>query len=201
MKKETKIVSLIVDVSGSMSGEAKEATEGIRNIAKQNPDARFNLIEFGTFKDDTVQTIFEKVKAKKLMKYTLKAQAGTPMWDGIGQGLSLLDPKDDNFIVIVTDGGENMSQKWTGMHIKPLIKALEASSNEFLFIGADVEALEDLTDAGFNINRIYTGNNTGVSYNFAASVTSMDASGDELSDLIYKKANTTEGVELSKEKS
>ena len=164
-------ITLIVDVSASMTDKAEESTEGIRGLVKDNPKAKYTLVEFGGT-NDPVKVVFEGKTARKLTKYKLKPQSNTPMLDGIGKGLSLIDHDDKNLVIIVTDGEENASHSWKIDQLKPLIAANEAAGTEFIFLGADVRSLEFADHVGIR---------TGRQFAFAANASGANAA--------YKVAN------------
>ena len=148
------VITLIIDVSGSMSSKRASTTEGVQGIVSENQDARFNLVEFGT--REGVEIVHKKKKAKKLKNYKGKAFSSTPLWDGIGAGLSLIDHEDENIIMIITDGMENSSSKWTQEHVKPLLQAVEAAGADMIFLGADPNAIEAAQHAGIRSARTFS---------------------------------------------
>ena len=183
------VITLIVDVSASMYDKEESSTKGIREIVKDNPDTRFNLIEFGG--RNGVEVVYKKKKAKKLKNYKLKSKGNTPMWDGIGEGLSLIDLDDKNLVVVVTDGEENASITWDGKFVKPLLTAQEKAGVEFLFLGADPKSIEIAKAAGFRGHRIQSFNNSSIGADAAFSLANVtakaqlsDASGSELDQSI-----------------
>ena len=158
-------VTLIIDSSGSMEDIKKDSQKGINQILKDHKDKEFNIIEFGTYTDIKdrdwninrkgeqpdygITILHEGVKGSKIGKYNLHPQGGTPLYDAIGAGLSMLDLDEKNFVAIVTDGEENQSNSWEKKHIKPLIEALTKAGVEFKFIGVGVDAYE--ASAGLGI--------------------------------------------------
>lgn len=167
-------ITLIVDVSASMTDKAEESTEGIRGLVKDNPKAKYTLVEFGS--RDGVKVIFEGKTARKLARYKLKPQSNTPMIDGIGKGLSLLDHDDKNLVIIVTDGEENASHKWKMDHLRPLIAANEAAGTEFIFLGADVRSLEFADNIGIRGGRQFSFMDSDKGANAAYKVANVAAS-------------------------
>lgn len=149
-------ITIIVDISSSMHGKHEEASEGVQKIALDNPDAKFTLIEFGS----KAEVVFKAKKAKKLLNYKMDPDGMTAMWDGIGAGLSLLNHDNSNLVVVVTDGQENASNKWTQTHVKPLLKAATAAQVEFLFLGADPNAIELAKASGIKHSRVHAFRNT-----------------------------------------
>ena len=139
-------ITMIIDCSGSMSGKDKEFTAGIRKIVKDNKSAKFNLVEF----ESSVEIVAEDMPGKrwKLSRYTLKPRGMTAMYDGIGEGLSLIDLDEKNLIVIVTDGLENASSEWNSKQVKLLLEAYQKAGAEVLFMGAGMDAFKASDDLG-----------------------------------------------------
>lgn len=197
------IITLIIDVSGSMYDKLKETQKGVRTLAKQNPKALFNLIEFGT--NDGVEVIYKKKKAKKLLSYKAKSISSTPMWDGIGTGLSLIDIDEKNMVVIITDGDENTSTDWKTMHIKPLLKAQEAAGVELIYMGVDVNTVEIQESLGIRSHRIMSYNNTSVGANAAFDVAAsfadsvdMDMSSADIDCALDRKSAELDDIKIAK---
>lgn len=187
-------LTLIVDRSGSMADLAEESTKQIQELlAKQSEDVRVNLIDF----DDKIKVRAKNKKpgCKRLKEYKLRPRDLTSLYDAIGTAAGLIDPSERNFVVIITDGYENSSSRWTQEHVRPLIKAWQASGTEVTFIGAGIDSWGEASDLGLGYSLNVEGSQVGIQNAYGAlgnAVNNYNISGISGSAL-YKD---TEGVEL-----
>lgn len=87
-------------------------------------------------------------------------RADTPLFDAIGNGIHRLEKQlvalpaaaqpGGIVFVIVTDGMENASRKFTRAHIADLIKAKQSAGWEFVFLSSDLSAVQEAR--GFNVD-------------------------------------------------
>lgn len=159
-----KTVTLVIDVSGSMEDIKKDSQKGINDILKANPQSKFNIVEFGTYtkkkakdwnltrKGDQpefgVSIACEGKMGLDVGDYVLNPQGGTPLYDGIGAGLKLLDLDEDNLVAIITDGEENNSSLWKKDQINLLITSMTKAGAEFKFIGVGQDAYKSSRGLG-----------------------------------------------------
>ena len=163
-------ISLIIDCSGSMSGQEDVVTEQVRDLIKKNTDkdTRFTLIEF----DSTVKVVAKKNKGtiKKFKNYKMETRGMTALFDAVGKASEFIDPAEKNMVFIITDGLENSSEEWTSAHVVPLIKAWEATeTTDVTFIGSGLDAMEAYGDrAGAAFTMSSDGTTAGTVHYFAA---------------------------------
>lgn len=146
-------ITLFNDQLTAAQAGAKEAgTEGLSLVLFGFNDDRGHMgAEFGS-----VRVIHNNVAPEAvplLTAETYKPENGTPMRDGIGQMIELLEPKDDGgadtafLVVIVTDGQENQSVKWGSEALSAKIAALQKTGRwTFAVFGADGLDLEKLKE-------------------------------------------------------
>lgn len=141
--------TLVIDRSGSMQNKASEATNGIMLLQQEqfDLDGEFSLTiaQFDTEYERMV------VMARQVEEYTLVPRGSTALLDSVAHeiiatGKDLADlPEDERpdkvLFVIVTDGEENSSTKWTLNQVKEMIENQKTNYGwEFLFLGADTSA-------------------------------------------------------------
>ena len=85
---------------------------------------------------------------------TYKPRGSTALLDAIGQTIKNWGGEAAPSIVILTDGQENSSRKYTNNHIKDLIRL---SKVEVVYAGAD---LEDARELGISTRLYYDGTGT-----------------------------------------
>lgn len=169
-------ISLVIDRSGSMGRIRDDAEGGVRHfIADQQAlpgKATLTLVDF----DDTYSVAFQGDLADAPV-YTLIPRGSTALNDAIGKTIVTtgeflaLIPETDRpgkvVFVIVTDGGENASQEFSGYEGRDRVKALVERQErdyawEFVFLAADMDAFA--TGSGYGIAN---------SANFAATAASV----------------------------
>lgn len=147
-------VAFVLDKSGSMKirrGETISAFNGqidtVRTNARKGGKTRVSMVQFGGHYPHEVEVVHDGLtpgKVPKLTRDTYVPSSMTPMRDGIGRAINMLEPSDDGgeqtaFLVIVfSDGLENASQEWSHEALSARIKSLEATDRwTFVYIGTD----------------------------------------------------------------
>lgn len=167
MVKHTEIVFLI-DKSGSM-GRLKNDTIGGFNsfVESQKDDTKTTLT---TVLFDTNWKILhdglDVYEVEEMTKKDYITGGGTAMLDAIGETINTVqnrhddmgDAKPDNVLfVITTDGEENSSRKFTKVEIERMIKhQTKGHGWEFIFLGANMDAVKEATSIGISANKSVT---------------------------------------------
>ena len=158
MKNKTTLYHLILDRSGSMHSchaqtiQAFNAQmESIRELQETYPEQEF-IVSLTIFNSEVDQVIDKQPidKLKALTAEDYMPQGSTALLDAIGmsvqriqRGLGSQIEKEEASVVVVvlTDGYENDSKRFTTKQIAELIKKLEKTGQwTFSFIGADIDA-------------------------------------------------------------
>lgn len=160
-KKQT-FVALVLDTSGSMSG-VREATiamfneqrDTIHSTRKDGGRTRASLVLFGVGHGD-VQVVHDNQKTGEIPRLTEKTyqpSGMTPMRDGIGKAITLLEGRDDKgkdtafLVVVVTDGHENHSTEWTAKALSERVTELQNGGRwTFAVYGAEGLDLAELKE-------------------------------------------------------
>lgn len=144
--------AFLLDKSGSMHPQSDDAIGSFNAFVKdQAPETELSLY---TFSND-VQQVFGYTPAKDVKPITsndYRPGGGTALYDAMGEVLKGLASGDK--LLVLTDGEENSSTKYTKAHIKDLIKM---SGIDVVYAGADIE---DAKDMGIQTTIHYTGANT-----------------------------------------
>ena len=174
MKKKNNITELvfILDRSGSMSGLEGDTIGGfnamIQKQKKEEGEAYVSTILF----DNVSEVLHDRIKLKDVPQMTdedYTVRGCTALIDAIGGAIRHIgnihkyarkeDVPAHTMFIITTDGQENASQRYGSDEVKKMIeRQKEKYGWEFLFIGANIDAVE--TAARFGINR-----NRAVNYN------------------------------------
>lgn len=153
MENLTEIV-FILDRSGSMSGLEKDTIGGFNSfVEKQKKEEGRALVTTVLF-DTELSTIHDRVPLEKMEKLTEKEYytgGCTALLDAIGTTVHHIgeihryareeDRPQKTIFVITTDGEENSSREYTYPKIKKLIGKKKEEGWEFIFLGANIDAI------------------------------------------------------------
>ena len=171
MKKESKnnVTELvfILDRSGSMSGLEGDTIGGfnamIKKQKKQDGECFVSTVLF----DNESEVLHDRVSLSKIPKMTEKdytVRGCTALIDAIGGAIHHIGnihkyarPEDvpaHTLFVITTDGMENASRRYTSDKVKQMIEnQKEKYGWEFIFIGANIDAVETAASYGISADR------------------------------------------------
>jgi uncharacterized protein YegL len=177
-KEQTNHIIFILDRSGSMDVIKTDTIGGFNSFVEKmrsNPGTtRMTLVQF----DDRYEVVYENQKidkVKDLNTKTYEPRGMTALLDAIGrtikQTLKNKNRKADKTIcVVLTDGHENHSTKYTVRDIHKLVtKCKDKRGWKFLFLGADIDAYDDAMALGYDRQNIaaYDPNTMGTRKAFA----------------------------------
>lgn len=158
MKNKTTLYHLIIDRSGSMCDCVRqtvtsfnEQVQSIYRLQQEFPNQEFR-ISLTTFADE-VTRVYRGLHAEgvpRLRKRDYMPSGMTALNDAIGQTIEEIDERFGKMlkreeasvvVVILTDGGENSSRRFSGAQIAELIKGKEATGLwSFNFLGVSFDA-------------------------------------------------------------
>ena len=192
MKKNNNITELvfILDRSGSMGGLEADTIGGFNGmIEKQKKEEGTAFVSTILF-DNESEVIHDRVKLSEIRPITDKdyyVRGCTALLDAIGGAVKHIsnihkyarpeDVPEHTMFVITTDGMENASSKFTYKEIKDLIGKQKELGWEFLFIGANIDAVEVAEKVGISRERTanYVADSMGTSMVFQALATPISA--------------------------
>jgi uncharacterized protein YegL len=103
------------------------------------------------------------------------------------------DVPEHTMFVITTDGLENASRKYNSRDIKRLIESKKEEGWEFLFIGANIDAIETANDYGISADRAVNYNadsqGTGVVFEAVSETVAKFRGGQKVAPCWSKKIN------------
>jgi hypothetical protein len=126
---------LLLDRSGSMN-TCREDTIGGFNAFIETQKQHGGTMTLCLF-DHEFQTVYEKMPIEDVPPLQFVPRGSTALYDAIGNVLKM-DLTGDVMVVILTDGEENASTKYTAEHIKDLI---ELKPWTFVYLGANQDAV------------------------------------------------------------
>ena len=156
----TEIV-FILDRSGSMGGLESDTIGGFNSmIGKQKKEDGECYVTTVLF-DSVVETLHDRVKLSEIKKMTDKeyfVRGSTALLDAIGRTIKHIsdihkyvreeDVPAHTIFVITTDGMENSSREYSSDKVKKMIEKKKEKGWEFLFLGANIDAVETAKSFG-----------------------------------------------------
>lgn len=148
-------IHFLLDRSGSMESCLKDTIYGFNAfVREQAPTSTLSLYLF----NNTFEIVYENKKIKDVEKLDFRPRGGTALLDSIAQTIEQVEKNntqrwadlDDvgNVIVILTDGEENSSTKYTKGEINDMIATKKAQGWKFVFLGANQDAIKNAVDMG-----------------------------------------------------
>ena len=182
MKTNLTEIIFILDRSGSMSGLESDTIGGFNSmLAKQQSepgDCRITTILF----DDKYEVLHDRIEIKAVNKITENeyfVRGSTALLDAIGATISKISNVQKNtdkkykaekvLFVITTDGMENASREYSYDKVKKMVEKQKKKHNwEFIFLGANIDAIDVAEKFGVSRNRAmnYHNDSAGVALNY-----------------------------------
>lgn len=183
MKKDLTEIVFILDRSGSMGGLETDTIGGFNAmIEKQKKEPGEALVSTVLF-DDRTEVIHDRIPLDKIEPLTDKqywVRGCTALIDAIGGAIHHVsnvhkyireeDVPEHTVFIITTDGMENASRKYSSDEVKRMISQKKEAGWEFLFLGANIDAVETAKHFGISEDRAVTfkSDRKGTRMNYAA---------------------------------
>ncbi len=170
MKKNLTEMVFILDKSGSMSGLEADTIGGFNGmIERQKKEEGEALISTVLFSDESV-VIHDRVDLRKIEPMTDRQYfvgGCTALIDAIGGAIHHIgnvhkyareeDRPEHTIFVITTDGMENASRRYSSDKVKAMVQRQKDKYGwEFLFLGANIDAVETAAHFGISEDRAVT---------------------------------------------
>jgi uncharacterized protein YegL len=178
MKKNLTELVFILDRSGSMSGLESDTIGGFNAmIEKQKKEPGDALVSTVLF-DDRSEVLHDRIPLQEVPKMTDRdyyVRGCTALIDAIGGAVHHIsnihkyareeDIPEKTVFIITTDGMENASRQYSSREVKKMIEQKQESGWEFLFVGANIDAVETAGKIGIREERAvnYMADKTGTS--------------------------------------
>ena len=179
----TEIV-FILDRSGSMSGLESDTIGGFNSmIKKQQKELEGNALVSTILFDHESIVLHDRIpiaEVKPLTEKDYETRGTTALLDAVGDAVKHIknvhkyareeDRPEKTLFVITTDGMENASEHFSYRDIKELIGTQKESGWEFIFLGANIDAIEVAGHLGIDARRAvnYHADSRGTSELFSA---------------------------------
>ncbi|MBQ6583177.1 MAG: VWA domain-containing protein [Mogibacterium sp.] len=172
----------ILDKSGSMYGMTEDTIGGFNAmIAKQKAEEGEALVSTVLFCDESI-VLHDRVPVEKVPEMTeadYRASGCTALLDALGDAIHHIrnvhkyireeDRPDKTIFVITTDGLENASRRYDYDAVQKLIGRQKECGWEFLFLAANINAVETAASVGIGPDRAvdFHNDSIGVRKNYA----------------------------------
>lgn len=158
---------MILDRSGSMSGLESDTIGGYNSFLRKQKETAGEILVSTVLFDDEAEVLYDRIPLEKTPQMTEKdyeTRGCTALLDAVGgaihhiksvqKALPKADRPDRTIFVITTDGLENASTRYTYEKVKHMVeKRKEKDGWEFIFLGANIDAIEVAGRVGISEDR------------------------------------------------
>lgn len=182
MKKGLTELVFILDRSGSMGGLESDTIGGFNGMLekqkKEEGEANVTTVLF----DDQIDIIHDRFPihvVKPLTDEDYYVRGCTALLDAVGSTVRKVENIQERLpeemkaekviFVITTDGQENASREYTAAMVKKMIEKNQEKGWQFLFLGANIDAVEEAEKIGIRRTHAasYKNDSRGVKLNYA----------------------------------
>ena len=182
MKKDLTELVFILDKSGSMSGLEKDTIGGYNSLLKKQKkikgECRITTVLF----DNNYELLHDRIDLEAIKPLTEKdyeVGGSTALLDAVGMTINKLIAAENNtakkyqagkvLFVIITDGMENSSKEYSREKVRDLIEQQKKAGWEFIFLGANIDAVQAAGTIGIKPDRAqnYQATGSGVKTNYS----------------------------------
>ena len=169
MKTKNNVTELvfILDRSGSMAGLESDTIGGFNSMIEKQKKQDGKCYVSTVLFDDRIEVIhdrFELSSIKEMTENDYYVRGCTALIDAIGSSIRHIanihkyarpeDVPENTLFVITTDGMEHASHQFSSDEVKRMIEKEKAKYGwEFIFIGANIDAVETAKQFGINSDR------------------------------------------------
>ncbi len=167
MRKNLTEIVFILDRSGSMSGLEADTIGGFNAMIEKQKRAEGEALISTVLFDSESEVIHDRVDLRQIRPMTDKeysVRGCTALLDAIGGAIHHIgnvhkyaraeDIPEHTMFVITTDGMENASRRYDSIKVKEMIRRQKEKYGwEFLFLGANIDAVETARRFGISKDR------------------------------------------------
>ena len=191
-------VFFLLDMTGSMSRN-KEATIDACNefigAQQSNPGADDSVFTLGVFNSNIgLERIVREVsldRAPRIDHEHYRPDGATPLYDAIGEAMTLLESHTGPVLFIIqTDGEENSSRRVTRDEVLTRVAEKTADGWQFVYLGCDIYAMQQGGKLGIPVGNTmsYRRSDTEDAFHsLTASTTAYMAQGSAASGSFFKR--------------
>jgi len=203
--KDATHIAVLLDRSGSMGAVKDETISGFNYFLQEQKaagdNASFTLVQFDSESTDVVHEARPVRDVPDLNQDTYQPRGSTPLLDALGSTISstgktlaaIPEANRPNKVVfvIITDGEENASHKFTKNQVKEMIDHQTEKYNwQFIFLGANQDAFAEAGAVGIAMAQ---------AANYAPAHTRMAFRGTSANVANYRRTGMAASLEYSDE--
>jgi uncharacterized protein YegL len=182
MKKNLTELVFILDKSGSMSGLEKDTIGGYNSMLEQQRKVDGECVITTVLFDNCYELLHDRIDIRAVRPISEREYfvgGSTALLDAIGKTIHKIGTAQKNtaedyraekvMFVIITDGEENSSRQYSSTQVKKMIqRQKERYGWEFIFLGANIDAVETAGRFGIDADRAvdYVPDSEGTELNF-----------------------------------
>lgn len=183
MKTNISELVFILDRSSSMSGLEAQTLAGFNKMLSKQKELVGECYLTTILFSHTYEILHNRLKINEVSKLSEEdyyVNGSTALIDALGKTIKNTSKilkrqnkrkqKDKVIFIIITDGQENSSKLYSSKEVKKMIESKQELGWEFIFLGANIDAVETAKDYGINANRAinFHADKAGVDLNFMA---------------------------------
>jgi uncharacterized protein YegL len=169
MKKNLTEIVFILDRSGSMGGLESDTIGGFNAMLEKQKKEEGEAIVSTVLFDNESEVLHDRIPIEKVEPMNDRqyyVRGCTALIDAIGGAIHHIssvhkyireeDVPAHTIFIITTDGMENASREYTSDKVKRMIEEKKEKGWEFLFLGANIDAVETAKHFGISEDRAVT---------------------------------------------
>jgi uncharacterized protein YegL len=184
MKENLTELVFILDKSGSMSGLESDTIGGYNAMLAKQKKAPGEAVVTTVLFDDKYELLHDRISLEAIAPISDKdyfVEGSTALLDAIGKTINKIGSAQKHtaeehraakvLVVITTDGMENASREYSPLRIKSMVERQKKKYGwEFIFLGANIDALGTAAQFGIDADRAanYNADGEGARLNYEA---------------------------------
>ena len=182
MRKDLTELVMILDRSGSMQGLEMDTIGGFNGMIEQQKKGEGEVLVSTVLFDDQAEVLYDRVPIDQVSRMTDRqyyVRGCTALLDAVGGAIHHIgnvhkyarneDVPEKTIFMIITDGMENASRIYTYERVRRMIERQKEKYRwEFLFAGANIDAVEEASRFGIHASRAanYVHDSEGTALNY-----------------------------------
>ena len=181
MKKGLTELVFILDKSGSMGGLEKDTIGGYNAFLLKQKEVEGECFITTVLFNHSNELLHDRIDLRAVKAITTSdyvVGGSTALMDAMGMAIQKVISVQKNtteeyraenvLFVIITDGEENASKKFGAQQIKDLVNTQKKKGWEFIFLGANIDAVETAAQYGIDAPNVadYLADSQGTTNNF-----------------------------------